>query len=110
MKIKLNSAFTNHLKRKIFFRKMFIVTDLVTLTIPDTCAVLLVLVAKQRKLSFCCPDYRLVSVVSGLCPSVFVTALVDRYFVLFACVNDLRPNQNFSHVRTISCFLWVNHI
>ena len=33
----------------------------------DTDAALFVLDGKQRKLSFCCPDYRLVSEVSGLC-------------------------------------------
>ena len=33
VKLKLNSAFTNDLKRKYFFRKKFIVTDLVTLTL-----------------------------------------------------------------------------
>ena len=47
-------------------------------------------VAKQRKLSYCCPDCRLMSVVSSLCLSVFMTL---QTCVLFACVDDLRPNQ-----------------
>ena len=57
-----------------------------------------VLVAKQRKLKFCCLVYHLVNGVSSLCLSVFVTSdqrmLWFTYtFVLFACVDDLRPNR-----------------
>ena len=33
VKLKLNSAFTNDLKRKYYFRKMFIVTDYAALNI-----------------------------------------------------------------------------
>ena len=47
--------------------------------------VLFELVAQQRKSSLCCPDYHLVSEVSGLRLSVFVTSDQRMFLFTFIC-------------------------
>ena len=72
-----------------------------------------VVLDKQEKLSFCCPDYHLVSEFAGLCLSVFVTS--DQrmlWFTSFFCLLVLMiyvPVNNFGHVGKISCLLVLNH-
>ena len=47
--------------------------------------VLFELVAKQRKSRLCCPDYHLMSEVSGLRLSVFVTSDQRMFWFTFIC-------------------------
>ena len=51
----------------------------------DADVVIFVLVAKQIKLSFCCPVCQLVSEVSGLCVSVVVASDQRRPWLTSIC-------------------------
>ena len=56
------------------------------LTSRDADAIMCVLVAEQRKVSFCCLVYHLVSEVSRLCQSVFVTSDPGQHMRCFTCI------------------------